>query len=185
MVDGLLQQSDADFKKVLEHLRTEYSRLQIGRASPALVESLMIDSYGSKQHLKNLASISIPDPKTIQIQPWDKSQLAAIEKGIQASDLNLNPLNDGVVIRVVLPPLTEERRKDLSKVVHKLAEEARITVRNIRQKAHDKLKEAEKNGDITEDLQRSGEKRLQEKVDATNTEIETTAKNKEKDILTV
>lgn len=185
MVNDLLQQSQAEYSKALEHLKAEYSRLQIGRASAPLVENLSIDAYGSVQPLKAVAGISIPDAKTIQIQPWDKGLLKAIEQAIQSSDLNLAPLNDGITIRLNLPPLTEERRRDLTKVVHRLAEEARIAVRHARQKAQEKARELQKNGDITEDEFRSFEKSLQEKVDKINQEIEQAAKAKEADVMKV
>lgn len=185
MIDKVLQQADGEFQKVLDHLKGEYSRMQIGRASAALVEGLTVETYGSRQPLKGVGSVSIPDPKTVQIQPWDKGLLAEIEKAIRNSDLNLSPVNDGVVIRLNIPPLTEERRKDLAKVVSRLAEEARITVRHARQKAHDQLKDMEKKSEITEDQARMSEKKLQEKVDKVNMEIEMLAKNKEKDVMTV
>lgn len=184
-MDELLQQAQGEFAKILEFLRGEFSRLQIGRASSALVEGLMVEAYGSKQQLKSLAGVSIPDAKTIQIQPWDKSLLAPIERAVQTSDLNLTPLNDGLVIRLNLPPLTEERRRDLTKVVHRMTEEARISVRNARQKAQDKAKEMEKNKELTEDQVKGFQKKLQDKVDATNLEIEQSAKTKENDVMTV
>jgi len=184
-MDDLILQAQGEFAKILEHLKGEYARLQIGRASASLVEGVMVDAYGAKQALKGLANISIPDARTIQIQPWDKSLLSAIEKAVQASDLNLNPVNDGVVVRLNLPALTEERRKELVKVVSRMAEEARISVRNIRQKAHDKGKEREKSKQATEDQFKSFQKKLQEKVDAVNLEIEKISKNKENDVLTI
>jgi ribosome recycling factor len=184
-MEELLQQAQGEFSKILEFLRGEFSRLQIGRASSALVEGLLVEAYGSKQQLKSLASVSIPDAKTIQIQPWDKSLLAPIERAVQTSDLNLTPLNDGIVIRLNLPPLTEERRRDLTKVVHRMTEEARISVRNARQKAQDKAKEMEKNKELTEDQVKGFQKKLQDKVDATNLEIEQSAKTKENDVMTV
>jgi ribosome recycling factor len=184
-MEDLINQAQSEFNKILEFLRTEYSRLQTGRASAALVEGLTVEVYGSRQPLKAVASISVPDAKTVQIQPWDKSTLSAIEKAIQVSDLNLTPANDGIVIRLNLPPLTEERRRDLTKVVHRMAEEARISVRNTRQKVHDKCKEMEKNKELTEDQVKSFQKKLQDKVDAVNSDIENTAKNKENDVMTV
>jgi ribosome recycling factor len=184
-MEELLLQAQAEFTKILEFLRSEYSHLQTGRASAALVEGLTVDVYGSRQPLKSIASISVPDAKTVQIQPWDKSTLSAIEKAIQVSDLNLTPANDGIVIRLNLPPLTEERRKDLCKVVHRMAEESRISVRNARQKVHDRSKEMEKNKELTEDQMKNFQKKLQEKVDAINLEIEKTSKNKENDVMTV
>ncbi len=184
-MDGILQEAESEFKKVLDHLRSEYSHLQVGRASAALVEGLQIEVYGVRQPLKAVASVSVPDAKTVQIQPWDKSQLAAIEKAIQLSDLHLMPLNDGLSIRLNIPPLTEERRKDLVKVVNRLAEEARISVRHGRQKAHDAIRDMHKNDQLTEDQMHVGEKKLQEKVDKANVEIETMAKNKDKDVMTI
>jgi ribosome recycling factor len=185
MIENILSQLQKDFDDSLSHLKSEYSRLQIGRASPALVETITVEAYGTKQPMKALASISIPDSKTVQIQPWDKGVLAAIEKAIQASDLNISPLNDGLSIRLNLPQLTEERRHDIAKIVHKMAEESRISVRHLRQKALDKAKELEKKADITEDQLRSFEKKLQEKVDNVNHLIEELSKAKEKEIMTV
>jgi ribosome recycling factor len=185
MLDALLQKTDTGFNKVIEHLRDEFSRLQVGRASATLVEHLTIEAYGSKQPLKGVASISIPDSKTVQIQPWDRSLLAEIEKAIRNSDLNLAPTNDGIVIRLNLPPLTEERRKDLAKVVGKLCEEARISIRHERQEMHDEMKKMEKSNQVTEDQLHTYEKKLQDKVEKMNLEIESMAGNKEKDIMTI
>lgn len=184
-MEELIQNAQSEFAKITDHLKSEYSRLQTGRASAALVEGLMVEAYGTKQSLKGMASISVPDAKTVQIQPWDKSLLSAIEKAIQTSDINVSPANDGIVIRLNLPPLTEERRRDLTKVVGRMAEEARISVRNVRQKVHDKGKEMEKNKELTEDQMKLFQKKLQEKVDAANMEIEKMAKNKENDVMTV
>lgn len=181
----LLNHIDSDLKKTTEHLRSEYSRLQVGRASASLIDSLMVEAYGSKQAIKALANISIPDVKTIQIQPWDKSQLQAIEKAIMASGLNLTPNNDGIVIRINIPPLTEERRKDLVKVVNRLAEDARIGVRHARQTVMEKIKAGEHAKSISEDEAKMLGKSLQEKVDAVNKEIEMLAKNKENEVLKV
>lgn len=184
-MDALLAVCDKEFTKIFEHIKTEYSRLQAGRASPALVEGIQVEAYGTRQPLKAVGSVSVPDAKTIQIQPWDKSQLTAIEKAIQISDIGITPINDGVVIRLSVPPLTEERRKDLVKVVNKLAEEARISIRHSRQKALDGMRAMEKEGKTTEDQIKVFEKKLQEKVDKANQEIEMVAKNKEKEVMTV
>ena len=185
MFDSELQQLQTELDKALGHLKDEYARLQIGRASATLVEGVQVESYGTKQPLKSIANISIPDAKTIQIQPWDKSQLAAIESAIDRSDINLPPVNDGIVVRISIPPLTEERRTDITKLVHRLAEDARITVRNSRQKVHDRAKMMEKDGDLTEDQSRGAQKQVQDKVDKANLEIEEMAKGKEKDVMTV
>jgi len=185
MIDSEMNNFQSELNKALTHLKDEYSRLQIGRASAALVEGISVDAYGVKQPLKAMATIAIPDAKTIMIQPWDKGQLGDIEKAIQVSDIGLSPVNDGVSVRLNIPPLTEERRKDLTKVVHRLAEETRIAVRNSRQKMNDTIKSMEKSGDITEDDSRGKSKKLQDKVDVANKSIEDLAKSKENDIMTV
>lgn len=175
----------AEFEKVIKHLQDEYNRLQVGRANPAIVENIPVDVYGSSQPIRNIAGISIPEQRTIQIQPWDKGNLAAIEKGIVGAGLGLNPVNDGICVRINLPPLTEERRKDLVKVVHKLAEDARIGVRNGRHDAINHFKQLKADSEITEDDQKSADKDLQTTVDGYNAKIEVMAKEKEKDVMTV
>ncbi len=183
--DQFITAAQADFQKAIDHLKDEFRGLQIGRASSALVEGIMVESYGSAQPLKNLANIAIPDAQTVQIKPWDKSVLAEIEKAISNSALQLNPNNDGETIRLSIPPLTEERRRDLTKLVHQMAEQAHISVRTARQKAHDKFKQMLKDKEITEDDSRSAEKKLQDQVDSANNEIKEMAKKKEEDIMTV
>lgn len=174
-----------EFERAITHLKEEFSRLQVGRANPSLVEHILVDAYGSMQPLKNMANISVPEPKTLQIQPWDKSVMSAIEKAIQASDLGLNPVNNGVCIMLNIPPLTEERRRDLAKVVHTLSEEARISIRNARQDAHSKFKSMFHDKKITEDDVRFAEKKLQEKVDEFNEMVGHLAKDKEEAIMKV
>jgi len=169
----------------LDHLYQGFAKIQTGRANTALVEDVMVDSYGAKMPLRAVASISIPEPKQIAIQPYSRDQLTNIEKAILEADLGLNPQNDGNFIRLNLPPLTEERRRDLVKVVHKTAEEARISVRNARHDAIRRLKELEKDKEISEDDLRGEEKNVQEKVDAFNEKIEAAAKKKEQDVMTV
>ena len=181
----LISSANAEFQKAITHLKSEFARLQIGRASPALVEELKVEAYGGTQPLKSLASVSVPDPKTLQIQPWDRALLAAIEKAIQVANLGLNPINDGRVLRLPMPPLTEERRKELAKVVHQMAESAKIAIRNSRGTAHSAFKTMEEGKEISEDERRLSEKHLQEKVDASNKEVEETTKKKEQDILTI
>lgn len=180
-----IQRAIQDFEKTIAHLKTEFSKLQIGRATPALVEDLKIEAYGSLQLLKAVASISIPEPKTICIQPWDKSNIALIEKAIYASQLGLAPTNNGVSVIITLPPLTEERRLELVKVVFKLAEEARITIRNVRQVAHTAFKTMENSKEIGEDERVRSEKELQVKVDEYNKKVDEAAKAKEADIMKI
>lgn len=184
-IQPYIDAAQQDFQKTIQFLKSEYAKLQIGRANSTFVEDIKVEAYGTQQPLKALASVSCPDAKTIQIQPWDKGVASAIEKAIQISGLGLNPVNDGRFIRINMPPLTEERRRELVKVVHKMAEDGRISVRQARQKAHDTLRELEKQKTISEDEARLGEKHLQEKVDHVNKEIEEIAKQKEQDIMTI
>lgn len=174
-----------DFNSAIDHLKDEFGRLQVGRANASLVENVNVDVYGSSQPLKAVASISIPDPKTIQIQPWDKANLAPIEKAIVGIGTGLNPVNDGNFVRINIPPLTEERRTDLVKHVKKLAEDARISVRNSRQDAHNHFKQLKTENEITEDDLRDADKDLQNKVDDANQKISDLAKAKEEDVMTV
>lgn len=180
-----IQQLEQDLQKALDYLHKEFSTLQIGRASAGLVETIDIEAYGSVQPLRNMANISCPDSKTIQIQAWDKSVMGSIEKGIRNSGLGLNPINDGVYIRVIVPPLTEERRKDLVKIVHKEAEEAKVVIRQSRHNAINKLKAMEKDKLISEDELKQEEKKVQEKVDTFNKKIEDAAKHKEHEVMSV
>jgi ribosome recycling factor len=180
-----LEEAKKEFAKAIDHLKSEYAKLQLGRATSSLVEDVKVEAYGTTQPLKALANISIPDPKTIQIQPWDKGVLNQIEVGIQNAGLNLNPVNDGNFIRINIPPLTEERRSELTKHVHKLAEDARISVRNARQTAHEAFKKLEADKEISEDDMHNANKMLQDEVDKANKEIEELAKQKEEDIMTV
>lgn len=185
MSQQILQKAVADFSGAVAHLKDEFAGLQIGRASSGLVEGLMVEAYGTMQPVKSIASISVPDGRTLQIQPWDRSMLSHIEKAISNSDLNLNPTNNGVSIILSIPPLTEERRRDLVKVVNRLAEEAKISVRNSRHDAMSKLKQMEHDGDLTEDDRTGAEKKLQDKVDEVNKEISDLAKSKEEAVMTV
>ncbi len=185
MSQQVLQKAEEDFAKALAHLQEEFGKLQIGRASAGLVEGLAVEAYGTKQPFKAVASISVPDARTVQIQPWDKTMLGPIEKAVHDSDLDLNPTNNGVAVILSIPPLTEERRKDLVKVVHRLAEEAKISVRNARHDAMGKFKQMEHDGDMTEDDKKGADKKLQEKVDRVNGEVVELSKKKEEAIMTV
>lgn len=180
-ISELIQKCEAS----LSHLQTEYAKLQTGRASTSLVENLMVDSYGSKTPLKGVANISIPEPTQIAIQPWDRDSLTSIEKAIVEADLGLNPQNDGATIRLNIPPLTEERRKELVKLVHKYAEDSKISIRNARHDAINNLKKMEKEKEISEDELRAKEKEVQDKVDEFNKKLEEAAKHKEEDVMTV
>ena len=184
-VEQAISKAGEDFKKASKHLLDEFARLQVGRASAALVENIPVDMYGSSQPIKAVASISIPEPRSIMIQPWDKGALAAIEKGIVGIGTGLNPVNDGICVRINIPHLTEERRIELTKHVKKLAEEAKIVVRNSRQDAHNAFKQMKSDNEITEDDLRDADKKLQSKVDDVNAEIDKFTKSKEQDVMTV
>ena len=174
-----------EFDRAVSHLKNEFSRLQVGRANPSLIENVNVDMYGAIQPLKAVANVSVPDPRTLQIQPWDKNALGPIEKGISNAGLGLNPVNDGNCVRISIPALTEERRLELTKHAKKLAEDARISVRNGRQDCHNRFKDMKANDELTEDDLHGGDKNLQDKVDEANKTIDEVLKVKEQDIMTV
>lgn len=183
--DAVIQNAGSAFQKAVDHMKDEFSKLQVGRANPALVDNLNVEVYGSMQPMKAIASVSVSDATTLLIQPWDKSNIVPIEKAILNANLGLNPTNDGVSIRLVMPALTEERRRDLTKAVGKFAEEAKISIRNARQEAHNKFKQMKNDNEMTEDDLRSADKKLQDKVDDVNKQIDESSKAKEQDIMTI
>ena len=185
MSDQIIDEAKGKMQNALNYLHEEYGKLQTGRANSALVESIEIEVFGSMMPLKGLASISIPESNQIAIQPWNRDHLPNIEKAIREGSLGLNPSNDGAMIRIILPPLTEERRKDLVKLLHKYAEDTRVSIRNARHEALKKLEGLEKNKEISEDELSGREKALQKVVDDFNLKVEEDAKHKEKDIMTV
>jgi ribosome recycling factor len=167
----------------LSSLAKELSRLRTGRASVSLIEPLMADYYGNPTPVGQIASLSTPDARTITIQPWDKAAFGAVEKAILKSDLGLNPVNDGKLIRISIPPLTEDRRKDLVKVAKKFTEEAKVAVRNVRRDLNEVLKKLQKDKGITEDEQRKLEAEVQKLTDDTIKKCDETFSAKEKEIL--
>lgn len=181
----LISRAQQDFDIAIAHLKQEYAKLQMGRASAALFEDVHVDAYGTQTPLKGVASVTIPDARTVLIQPWDRSLMGAIEKAILAANIGVTPTNDGLHIRINMPPLTEERRKDLVKVVYQIAEQSKISIRAGRSAAHTGFKVLEDKKEITEDERRHAEKMLQEKVDAVNKMIEEISKKKEQDIMTI
>ena len=185
MPERTLSELNTKCQAAIDHLHEEYAKIQTGRATTALVENIMIESYGAKLPLKGMANISIPESKQIAIQPWNRDQLQNIEKAIIEADLGITPQNDGVVIRLNLPPLTGDRRKELAKLVNKYAEDARISIRNARHEAINYLKNLEKEKEIGEDTLRGKEKEVQEKIDGFNQNIEDASKKKEEDVMTV
>lgn len=178
-----------DGKKRMEgaqaSLEKDFARLRTGRASTALVEGLVVDYYGTPTPLNQIASISVPDPRAITIQPWDKGAFPAVEKAIQKSDLGLNPVNDGKVIRINIPSLTEERRKDLVKVARKYTEETKVAVRNVRRDVNEAIKKKLKDKAITEDEERKGLEDVQKLTDDFVKKCDGTLAAKEKEILEI
>ena len=185
MVNGLVNKHKANFEKSLEYLKEELGKLRTGRASAGLVDSLTVDYYGAKSPLKQVASISVPEARMIVITPWSRDNLVNIEKAVRESQLNLNPINDGQVIRINIPPLNEERRKELVKILNQKTEESRVTIRKIREEIWDEIQDLEKEGKIGEDDKFSGKDKLQKIIDEHNSKIEEIRKKKEEEIMTV
>jgi ribosome recycling factor len=182
---NLISQKEPDFGKALEHFQNELKALRTGRASAGLVENLSVEYYGTKTPLLSLAQIMVPEPRLIQIQPYDKSALKDIEKAIQASNIGINPVNDGSVIRLTIPSMTEERRKELKKAVSQNAEKARVSVRNIREEIVKEIQKMEKDGKISEDEKMSAKDDLQKMVDKYNEQIKEIAEAKENEVMTI
>lgn len=172
-------------KKAIEVLRREYSSLRAGRATTGLLDKVVIDYYGAQSPINQVANISIPEPRTIVIQPWDKKTLPAIEKAILKSDIGLTPNNDGMVIRLIFPQLTQQRRQELTKVVHKEAEESRVAIRNLRRDANDALKKIEKEKKASEDEVKKAQEDIQKLTDKYIKEVDHVMAVKEKEIMEV
>lgn len=185
MIDSLLQVKKPEFEKVLTHFETELNSLRTGRAHPALLSMVKVESYGSFLPLEHVASITVSDAKTLTVSPWDKSQLSAIEKAILQANVGMNPSSDGQVIRLLVPPLNEERRRELVKLLGQLAEQARIGIRQVREEVHKAMKRAKDDSEISADEFTRGQKKLQELIDKYNDIIKTASLEKEKDLLTV
>jgi len=185
MADSEYKSIEEKMKKTVAVLKDELSGLRAGRANPALLEKIHVDYYGSPTPINQLASITVPEARMIVIQPWDAKVLTDIEKAIQKSDLGINPNNDGKVIRLVFPVLTEERRKELAKTVKKYGEEAKVAIRSIRRDAIEKYKAQQKNSEITEDDLRTAEKDIQNLTDEYIKNIDKVVENKEKEIMEV
>lgn len=184
-VEAVLEDLRDKMVKAVEHTRSEFGSIRTGRAAPALVEKLKVDYYGSEVPLQQLAGIQVPEAKVLLISPYDKGSLKAIEKAIQNSDLGVNPSNDGSVIRLNFPPLTEERRKEYVKAAHHKAEEGRVSVRNIRRSARKDLEALEKDGEISNDELERAEKDLERVTHEYVAEIDRLLKNKEEELLVV
>lgn len=185
MIKDIIRDSGERMKKAVDHIAAEFVKIRTGKASIGLLEGIKVDYYGTLTPLNQVGNISTPDYHTIVIQPWDKTIISVIEKSILNSNLGLNPTNDGSVIRIPIPPLNEERRKELVKLVKKMAEEGKVAVRNIRRDEIEKLKKTEKEEHISEDDRKSGEHEIQKLTDKYIKEVEEVLSKKEKEIMEV
>jgi ribosome recycling factor len=179
----VLKDLDTRMTAALELLSREFASVRTGRASTGLLDTVRADYYGTPTPISQMASVSVPDARTIVIQPWESGQLGAIEKAIMKSDLGLTPVNDGKIIRLTMPTLTEERRKQLAKSVHKIAEDSRVAIRNVRREANDKLKAMAKDKKVSEDEERRGHDQIQKATDRFIGKVDELLKKKEQEIL--
>ncbi len=182
---SVIQDAEVRMKKSVAALVADFNTVRTGRASAALFDKIKVDYYGQPTPLSQVATISIPEARLVVIQPWDKGVLTEIEKAIQKSELSVNPNNDGKVLRINIPPLTEERRKELVKVAKNIAEQSRVAIRNIRRDANDDLKKLEKDHKITEDDEKRGTDEIQKLTDTYIKEINTLLDNKDKEIMEI
>jgi len=184
-MEALMKDSSARMERSIEAFRKELGKVRTGRASFSLLDGVKVDYYGTPTPLQQVGTLSVPESRLITVTPWDTKMIGPIEKAIQGSGLGLNPSSDGKMVRIPVPPLTEERRKELAKMVRKMAEDARVAVRNVRREAIEKLKDREKKKEISEDLVKRGQERIQKETDAHVKKIDDILKSKEQEILEV
>lgn len=185
MINDVLTEAEEKMNKTVELLRKDLASVRAGRANPAMLEKVTVDYYGTPTPVNQLANVSVPEPRMLIIQPWDKSAIKDIEKAILKSDLGLNPSNDGVVIRLIIPQLTAERRAEIVKTVKKKAEEARVAIRNVRREVIDDIKQIEKDKIASEDESKKGQERAQKLTDKGIKDIDIILDKKEKEIMEV
>jgi ribosome recycling factor len=183
-LNNIIESTKAHMEKTISHFVESLNKIRSGKATPGMISDVIVDYYGSKTPLNQIANISVPDPKTIIIQPWDKGMIQSIEKTIMASNMGFNPQNDGQIIRINVPPLSEERRKQMVKLIHQEGEINKISIRNSRKKANEDIKLAEKNG-APEDLSKKAEEKIQELTNKYIKDIDEILVKKEKEIMTV
>ena len=184
-MDSGLKEVSSHMDKSVDAIRNEFATVRTGKAAPALLDLIKVDAYGSQMPLNQMATIAAPEPRMLVVQPYDPSQLNAIEKAIMASDLGLVPNNDGKIIRLPIPPLTEERRKELVRLTHKIAEEGRIAIRNIRHDANKRIHQAQKDGDVSEDEMHRQLKEIQDLTDKHIATIDQMLERKEQEVMEV
>ena len=185
MIDQIFNQTDSKMKKAIESFRHDLNKIRTGKASTAILDGIKVNYYGSTVPLNQAASVSIPEARLITIQPWDKTMISEIEKTIQKSDLGLTPMSDGHIIRLPIPPLTEERRLELVKQTKRIGEDIKVSIRNSRRDANEEMKTAEKDSNISEDDSHRGQKNIQELTDEFIKTVDEILKNKEKEILEI
>lgn len=178
-----LQKAEERMGRRIDHLCTEYSEIRAGRANPNVLDKVKVDYYGTPTPVNQLAAVSVTEARTLTIQPWDVSMVKQIEKAIQKSDIGINPMNDGKVIRLIFPPLTEDRRKEIVKDVQRIAEDTKVQIRNVRRDTIDKLKSMKKSGELTEDELKLAEKKTQELTDKYTKKVDKLSADKQKEIL--
>ncbi|HEY3804169.1 MAG TPA: ribosome recycling factor [Kofleriaceae bacterium] len=183
MIDDITQDTDGGMKKAVDSFKRDLQKIRTGRANTAMLDGVKVDYYGTPTPVNQVANITVVDARLITVKPWEKNMIAVIDKAIRASDLGINPVADGELVRLPIPPLTQERRRDLAKTVGKQTEEARVAVRSARRDAMDMIKEAEKDKQITEDERKKGEKAIQDLTDKYIAQVEDIAKTKEKEIM--
>jgi ribosome recycling factor len=181
----VIKETKPRMESAIDDFRRKLGTVRTGRASVSLLDTVMVDYYGTLTPLNQMASVHAPEPQMLTVQPWDTTQLGSVEKAIRAADLGLNPSNDGKLVRIPIPPLTEERRKQLAKQIHEIAEEHRTAIRNIRRDENDKLKKMLKDKAISEDTERDGLEQIQKLTDAHISKIDELAKSKEHEIMSV
>ena len=184
-MEALARETATRMERSIESFRKDLAKVRTGRASFSLLDGVKVDYYGTPTPLQQVGTLSVPESRLITITPWDAKMIGPIEKAIQASGLGLNPASDGKIVRIPIPPLTEERRKELAKVVRKMAEDARVAVRNVRREAIEKIKDREKKKEISEDDVKRGQDRIQKETDACVKKIDDILKAKEQEILEV
>ncbi len=184
-MEELVKETSARMERNIEAFRKELGKVRTGRASFSLLDGVKVDYYGTPTPLQQVGTLSVPESRLITVTPWDTKMIGPIEKAIQGSGLGLNPSSDGKTVRIPIPPLTEERRRELAKVVRKMGEDARVAVRNVRREAIEKLKDREKKKEISEDVVKRGQERIQKETDAHVKKIDEILKSKEQEILEV
>ncbi|WP_305041219.1 ribosome recycling factor [Geoalkalibacter sp.] len=185
MYDDIIKKTRSGMEKAIEALKADFVKVRTGRASTALLDDIRVDYYGNPTPLNQVASLTVPEPRMIAIQPWEKNLISAIEKAILKSDLGLNPSSDGQLVRIVFPPLTEERRKEMVKTTKRMGEEAKIAIRNARRDANEALKKLEKSKEISEDQLKRGEKDVQEFTDQFVKKVDDLVAAKEAEVMEI